>query len=108
MNKKKKQVINHGVEKDIMDEAMKVFMEFFELPYEEKSHLYSEESNVKCRLYKSSYNYANEDIHYWRDCLKHTCTPLKDCIHYWPQKPSRYWYIPFFFFFYFLHFSFFY
>ncbi|XP_057519998.1 protein DOWNY MILDEW RESISTANCE 6-like [Amaranthus tricolor] len=85
------QVINHGVEKDIMDEAMKVFMEFFELPYEEKSHLYSEESNVKCRLYTSSYNYANEDIHYWRDCLKHTCTPLKDCIHYWPQKPSRYW-----------------
>lgn len=84
------QVINHGVAKEILRDAMQVFKEFFELPYEDKSHLYSEESNVKCRLYTSSFNYANEDIHYWRDCLKHNCTPLKECIDYWPQKPARY------------------
>uniref|UniRef100_A0A803LFC6 Fe2OG dioxygenase domain-containing protein n=2 Tax=Chenopodium quinoa TaxID=63459 RepID=A0A803LFC6_CHEQI len=73
-----------------MEDAMKVFREFFELPFEEKSHLYSEESNVKCRLYTSSFDYANEDIHYWRDCLKHNCAPLEDCIDSWPQNPPRY------------------
>ncbi|KAL2934706.1 Protein DOWNY MILDEW RESISTANCE 6 [Bienertia sinuspersici] len=41
------QVINHGVGKDVINDAMEVFNEFFELPYEEKSHLYSEEINVK-------------------------------------------------------------
>ncbi|XP_021768848.1 protein DOWNY MILDEW RESISTANCE 6-like [Chenopodium quinoa] len=84
------QVINHGVAKEVMEDAMKVFREFFELPFEEKSHLYSEESNVKCRLYTSSFDYANEEIHYWRDCLKHNCAPLEDCIDSWPRNPPRY------------------
>ncbi|KNA11041.1 hypothetical protein SOVF_138710 [Spinacia oleracea] len=83
-------VINHGVAKEVMEDARKMFREFFELPFEKKSHLYSEENNVKCRLYTSSFDYANEDIHYWRDCLKHNCTPFKECIDHWPQNPPRY------------------
>ncbi|KAJ8438134.1 hypothetical protein Cgig2_033013 [Carnegiea gigantea] len=67
------QVINHGIRKELLKDAMSVFTEFFELPFKDKSHLYSEELNENCRLYTSSYNYAREEIHYWRDCLKHNC-----------------------------------
>ncbi|GAB2294154.1 hypothetical protein Dimus_036617 [Dionaea muscipula] len=84
------QVINHGVEGELMDDAMSVFKEFFDLPAEDKSSLFSEDANEICRLYTSSYNYGKEEIHYWRDALKHSCTPLEECIQHWPQKPTRY------------------
>uniref|UniRef100_A0A803LFC8 Fe2OG dioxygenase domain-containing protein n=2 Tax=Chenopodium quinoa TaxID=63459 RepID=A0A803LFC8_CHEQI len=74
-----------------MEDAMKVFKEFFELPFEKKSHLYNtHDENVKCKLYTSSSNYENEEIHYWRDCLIHDCTPLKESFDLWPQNPPRY------------------
>uniref|UniRef100_A0A803M7R0 Fe2OG dioxygenase domain-containing protein n=2 Tax=Chenopodium quinoa TaxID=63459 RepID=A0A803M7R0_CHEQI len=73
-----------------MEDAMKVFKEFFELPFEKKSHLYTHDENVKCKLYTSSYNYENEEIHYWRDCLIHDCAPLKESFDLWPRNPPRY------------------
>lgn len=84
------QVINHGIPKELLKDAMSVFTEFFELPFKDKSHLYSEELNENCRLYTSSYNYAREEIHYWRDCLKHNCSSPEENIGYWPQKPVKY------------------
>ena len=85
-----KQVINHEIPKELLKDAMSVFTEFCELPFKDKSHLYSEELNENCRLYTSSYNYAREEIHYWRDCLKHNCSCLEENIDYWPQKPVKY------------------
>ncbi|KAL6295463.1 hypothetical protein ACE6H2_003605 [Prunus campanulata] len=87
------QVINHGISEHLLSETMGVFKELFEeLPAEDKASLYSEDPNKSCRLFTSSSsgNYDGEDVHIWRDCLKHPCHPLEECKHVWPQKPIRY------------------
>ncbi|MBA0605802.1 hypothetical protein Godav_018340 [Gossypium davidsonii] len=84
------QVVNHGVPESLMNESMDVFKEFFEMPWEDKAMLYSEDPKNSCRLSTSSVNYAREKIHHWRDNLRHRCHPLQDCIKHWPQKPIRY------------------
>lgn len=84
------QVINHGVPADSMDEMMRMIDEFFSLPDEDKASVYSEDPTKMCRLHTSSYKYADEKIHFWRDCLRHLCNPLDEFIHTWPEKPFRY------------------
>ncbi|MBA0680689.1 hypothetical protein Goari_012375, partial [Gossypium aridum] len=55
-----------------------------------KAGIYSEDLKRPCRLYTSSSNYDHENVHLWRDNLRHPCHPLEDCIKIWPQKPTRY------------------
>lgn len=83
-------MVNHGISANLMDETMRVFKEFFDMPDEDKASVYSEDPSKGCRLYTSSYNYANEKIHFWRDNLRHPCHPLDECTHLWPEKPIRY------------------
>nr|KJB25996.1 hypothetical protein B456_004G220500 [Gossypium raimondii] len=85
-----KQVINHGVSENLVNDTMNVFKEFFELPSEDKAGIYSEDLKRPCRLYTSSPNYNREKVHLWRDSLRLPCHPLKECIKIWPQKPTRY------------------
>ncbi|EEF30009.1 hyoscyamine 6-dioxygenase [Ricinus communis] len=84
------QVINHGVAENLVNDTMSVFKEFFELPAEDKANLYSEEPSRSCRLYTSSPNYYNEEVHFWRDNLRHPCHPVDNFIDQWPEKPIRY------------------
>ncbi|KAG4188819.1 hypothetical protein ERO13_A08G189516v2 [Gossypium hirsutum] len=85
-----KQVINHGVSENLVNDTMNVFKEFFELPAEDKAGIYSEDLKRPCRLYTSSPNFNSEKVHLWRDNLRHPCHPLEDCVKIWPQKPTRY------------------
>ncbi|KMT10349.1 hypothetical protein BVRB_5g120990 [Beta vulgaris subsp. vulgaris] len=85
------QVINHGISSELMNDAMKVFKEVFNLAPEERSQInMKEDLNQVCRMYSSSLNYDNEEFHLWRDILRHSCNPLEECIKYWPQKPENY------------------
>ncbi|KAH1106121.1 hypothetical protein J1N35_009889 [Gossypium stocksii] len=84
------QVVNHGIPKNLVTDTMNVFKEFFELPAEDKVSVYSNDLKRPCRLYTSSSNYDHENVHLWRDNLRHPCHPLEDCIKIWPQKPTRY------------------
>ncbi|GKB41472.1 hyoscyamine 6-dioxygenase-like protein [Tanacetum coccineum] len=84
------QVINHGVSRDLTDQTMAVFKEFFASPAEFKARFYSNDLNSSCRLYTSTLNYENEEVHYWRDNLTHRCHPLEDHIKHWPEKPPYY------------------
>ncbi|KAK6937795.1 Non-hem dioxygenase N-terminal domain [Dillenia turbinata] len=84
------QVINHGVSMDLVDDTMNVMKEFFNLPAEEKASVYSVDPKQCCRLYTSSVNFDREKVHFWRDHLRHPCTPLEECMKSWPQKPTRY------------------
>ncbi|KAI3760170.1 hypothetical protein L1987_50561 [Smallanthus sonchifolius] len=91
------QVINHGVSEDLIDDTMKVVKEFFNMPDEEKEKLCSiDPTNSRkfptksCKLYTSGSNYANEEIHFWRDNLRHPCYPLDEWVHSWPEKPTNY------------------
>ena len=84
-------MINHGVSKELMNDTMSVFNEVFEMPAEDLADIYSEDPNRSCRLFTSGSPYANEDVHYWRDFLRHPCHPdLDACIQQWPEKPNRY------------------
>lgn len=73
-----------------MNETMSVLKEFFEIDAKDKAKLYSDEPTRICRLYTSSVNYHNEQVHFWRDNLRHPCHPLQDFIEQWPEKPTRY------------------
>ncbi|CAM8998106.1 unnamed protein product [Rhodiola kirilowii] len=87
------QVINHGVPTELMDDAMRVCNDFFNMSADEKEKFYSDEDGRTSDygVYTSSLRYPNEDVHLWRDTLRHPCHPhLKDCIEFWPDKPQNY------------------
>ncbi|KAJ8440803.1 hypothetical protein Cgig2_000691 [Carnegiea gigantea] len=83
-------VINHGVPTSLMDDTRRMFKEFFVLPAEEKTRFLSSDLCQKCALYTSNVDYEKEEIHNWRDSLRHSCSALEECVDYWPQKPLRY------------------
>ncbi|KAM6565181.1 hypothetical protein CsatB_025179 [Cannabis sativa] len=82
------QLINHGIEEKLLEDVLNVTKEFFELPYEEKSSLFSNDPNKIFRLY-TSIDYMNEQVHYWRNALRHPC-PVEQHIQFWPKKPHNY------------------
>ncbi|KAL7145412.1 hypothetical protein ABFS83_07G082000 [Erythranthe nasuta] len=84
------QVINHGIPTSLMDDAMSVSKEFFATPAEYKTSFYSTDIATKCKIFSSTLNYDNEEVHYWRDSFSHYCHPLQDQIHLWPDNPPRY------------------
>ncbi|KAH9626899.1 hypothetical protein KSS87_002299 [Heliosperma pusillum] len=58
--------------------------------FKEKSRICLEEHSRKFTLFTSSSDYDKEMRHFWRDATTHSCTPLEECIKYWPSKPLRY------------------
>ncbi|XP_061994348.1 flavanone 3-dioxygenase 2-like [Rosa rugosa] len=84
------QVINHGISENLLHDTMDVFREFFALPPEDKASFFSEDPNKLCRLITSTGNYDRENVHLWRDALRHPCHPLEKFIPLWPQQPLKY------------------
>ncbi|XP_058077936.1 protein DMR6-LIKE OXYGENASE 2-like [Magnolia sinica] len=83
------QLVNHGVPEKTIHDVMSVAEEFFEMPVEERAKLYSDDRNQIVRV-NTSIDYNNEDVHFWRENLRHPCHPLEKFVHLWPEKPSRY------------------
>ncbi|KAK9140934.1 hypothetical protein Scep_010615 [Stephania cephalantha] len=67
---------------------MSLGKEFFEMPFEERSKLYCDSRQTPLRV-ASSVMYEAEEVHYWRDSLRHACHPLEEFINAWPSKPER-------------------
>ncbi|XP_050907534.1 hyoscyamine 6-dioxygenase [Lathyrus oleraceus] len=85
------QVINHGVSKDLVDEALNIFKEFHGMPAKEKVNECSKDPNgINCKIYASSENYKIDAIQYWKDTLTHPCPPSGEFMEFWPQKPPKY------------------
>ncbi|KAF5482384.1 hypothetical protein F2P56_002958 [Juglans regia] len=84
------QVINHGVSKKLMDDAMGVFKEFHGMSWKDKTSQRSKDPNKSCRFYRSSEKYTTEEVHVWRDALTHPCHPFEEYMQFWPAKPTRY------------------
>ncbi|XP_058077938.1 protein DMR6-LIKE OXYGENASE 1-like [Magnolia sinica] len=80
------QLVNHGVS---VHDMMRVAKEFFEMPVMDRIKLYSEDRSQIVRVF-TSIDYCNEDVHCWRDNLRHPCHPVEKFMHLWPEKPSRY------------------
>ncbi|KAM1153215.1 hypothetical protein FF1_035703 [Malus domestica] len=84
------QVINHGVSKKLIDDTMSVSKEFHAMPRKDKIIEGSKDPTGSYKFYTSSENYANEELHYWRDALAHPAHPSENNIQFWPQNPTRY------------------
>ncbi|KAL9227587.1 hypothetical protein vseg_003260 [Gypsophila vaccaria] len=86
------QVINHGISREQMEDANKMFREIHNLPQEEIDKLNREQdqNNPVCHYYTSSVNFNTEQFHYWRNALKQACSPLEECVPFWPKNPDRY------------------
>ncbi|KAK0580988.1 hypothetical protein LWI29_008488 [Acer saccharum] len=80
------QVINHGVSEKLINDSMSMFEELHGMSVEDKASLFSENESKSCRLYTGALNYDSEDIHYWRENLKHPCYPLQESMQHWPQN----------------------
>ncbi|KFK27729.1 hypothetical protein AALP_AA8G421900 [Arabis alpina] len=80
------QVINHGVDKETIDEMVSVANEFFSMSMEEKMKLYSDDPTRTTRL-STSFNVKKEEINNWRDYLRLHCYPIDKYIHEWPSNP---------------------
>ncbi|KAL9227589.1 hypothetical protein vseg_003262 [Gypsophila vaccaria] len=86
------QVINHGISREQMDDVNEMFKAIHNLPREEIDKLNREQDqdNSVCHYYTSSVNFHREPTHYWRDVLKQACSPLEECVPFWPKNPHRY------------------
>eukprot|EP01018_Ginkgo_biloba_P034490 Gb_32876 [translate_table: standard] len=83
------QIVNHGMGEKVMKDMMDVGREFFEIPVQDRAHLYSEDPMQQVRV-SPSINIRKEEVLNWRDYLRHPCHPLEHFIDSWPQKPSAY------------------
>jgi len=83
------QVINHGIEGELLEKMMAVGLQFFRLPPEEKEKLYSDEPSKKIRL-STSFNVRKETVHNWRDYLRLHCHPLEEFLPEWPTNPESF------------------
>ncbi|XP_004491897.1 protein DOWNY MILDEW RESISTANCE 6-like [Cicer arietinum] len=84
------QVVNHGVAKELMEDALRIFKEFHAMPPNEKVSESSKDPNNSCKLYTSSGRNVEDVAKYWKDSLKHPCPPSGEFMEYWPHKPEGY------------------
>ncbi|KAK7340689.1 hypothetical protein VNO77_21399 [Canavalia gladiata] len=84
------QVINHGVPKEVVDNALRIFKEFHAMSAEEKIRESSKDPNKSCKLYTSSGRNCADVARYWKDSLQHPCPPSGQFLQFWPQKPQGY------------------
>ncbi|PNY17438.1 hyoscyamine 6-dioxygenase-like protein, partial [Trifolium pratense] len=83
-------VINHGILENEMKETMSVFKEVFQMSDEYKQKLYLDDDLKTCKRFTSSLRYETENVHLWRDSLRHPAHPLEDWQHLWPENPTEY------------------
>ncbi|XP_027351435.1 hyoscyamine 6-dioxygenase-like [Abrus precatorius] len=84
------QVINHGVPKEVVEDALRIFKEFHAMPCNEKIRESSKDPNGSCKLYTSSGRNGEDVARYWKDSLQHPCPPSGEYVHFWPEKPAGY------------------
>ncbi|XP_073131149.1 flavanone 3-dioxygenase 3 [Henckelia pumila] len=88
------QVINHGISQQILDGALCVASDFFNLPTQDKAKLLSPDIRRPVR-YSTSFKAGGaaaeaEQAQSWRAFLKHYANPLPYWIGLWPQNPPLY------------------
>ncbi|KAG6576834.1 Flavanone 3-dioxygenase 3, partial [Cucurbita argyrosperma subsp. sororia] len=83
------QIINHGISKTVMEEALNQAREFFNLPLKEKMKYKSDDVSKAVR-YGTSLKDGVDKIKFWRVFLKHYAHPLEDWVDSWPTNPRTY------------------
>ncbi|KAJ6792252.1 protein DMR6-LIKE OXYGENASE 2 [Iris pallida] len=80
------QVVNHGIDSELVSRMASVGKRFFELPFEERVKYMTNDVRTPVRC-GTSVNQVIDSVFYWRDFLKLTCHPLDSVLPYWPSSP---------------------
>ncbi|WVZ53147.1 hypothetical protein U9M48_004129 [Paspalum notatum var. saurae] len=80
-------VVNHGVERGVINGLLDVARQFFELPVERRGRYMSPDVRAPVR-YGTSFNQAKDAVLFWRDFLKLACQPLHAAVASWPDEPA--------------------
>ncbi|XP_062205367.1 probable 2-oxoglutarate-dependent dioxygenase SLC1 [Phragmites australis] len=82
------QVVDHGVEREVIGGMLDVARRFFELPLAERERYMSSDVWATVR-YGTSFNQAKDTVLCWRDFLKLlSCQPLCAVVSSWPDTPN--------------------
>lgn len=73
----------------MLDGALSMAFEFFELPAPEKMKYMSNDVHKPVR-YSTSLKDGFDKVQFWRVFLKHYSHPLEDWIDSWPDNPHNY------------------
>jgi isopenicillin N synthase-like dioxygenase len=84
------QIVNHGVPGECMDEILKVHMEFFHLPMEEKMKYYSDDMRAPFKYGVGQVAKAYDE-QVWKDHLTLLYQEKMDTST-WPKVPERFVY----------------
>ncbi|KAK4438589.1 protein DOWNY MILDEW RESISTANCE 6 [Sesamum alatum] len=82
-------IVNHGVEKSLMEEMVKVAEDFFGLSVAEKMK-YASEDVMRPMRYGTSLNTSKSHALHWRDYFRHYGHPFEDNFDFWPVDPPAY------------------
>ncbi|KAK1613979.1 hypothetical protein QYE76_019496 [Lolium multiflorum] len=84
------QVVNHGVDKDLVRGFRDAAAEFFTMPAEKKLPYCSNDQSKPFRLATST-TYDRGETRYWLDYLKLQCHPVSDeLVQLWPNEPTSF------------------
>ncbi|CAL4988676.1 unnamed protein product [Urochloa decumbens] len=82
------QVVNHGVDLEVITGLLDVVRRFFELPLPRRARYMSADVRAPVR-YGTSFNQAKDAVLFWRDFLKlASCQPLQSATASWPDEPA--------------------
>ncbi|CAO2152361.1 unnamed protein product [Urochloa humidicola] len=82
------QVVNHGVDVEVIAGLLDVARRFFELPLPRRAQYMSADVRAPVR-YGTSFNQAKDAVLFWRDFLKlASCQPLNATVASWPDVPD--------------------
>ncbi|KAL0289131.1 UNVERIFIED_CONTAM: putative 2-oxoglutarate-dependent dioxygenase SLC1 [Sesamum calycinum] len=80
------QLVNHGMEEEIINNMVNVGKRFFEMPLSEREKYMSADVSAPVRC-GTSFNQKNDGVFCWRDFLKLVCHPMPDVLSHWPSSP---------------------
>ncbi|KAI8563567.1 hypothetical protein RHMOL_Rhmol03G0119400 [Rhododendron molle] len=80
------QLVNHGIERDVILDMIEASRSFFNLPFEDRAKYMSADMRAPVR-YGTSFNQNIDGVFCWRDFLKLNCHPLSDLLPFWPSSP---------------------
>jgi 2'-deoxymugineic-acid 2'-dioxygenase/mugineic-acid 3-dioxygenase len=84
------QVVNHGVEEDVVRGFRDAAAEFFAMSAEEKLPYCSDDRSKPFRL-ASSTTYDRDETRYWLDYLALQCHPVsQELVRHWPAEPTSF------------------
>ena len=81
------QVVNHGVEREVIAGLLDVARRFFELPLPRRARYLSADVRAPVR-YGTSFNQDKDAVLFWRDFLKLVCDDLDGVVPFWPDAPA--------------------